>query len=1346
MTGTEVGEAAAVPPALTVGAIVVYECLLDETAGATSWKVGSILALPASLPSSAGHNTREGGSPPPAEGSVEPRNGPKSLKRTPQKVSHIGGTAQDDEENSVAAVPTPPLMPTSVCHTVLIQPWISLASTAGAHGNAGHTSPSGDTNSRSPSPKQHGVTPAARLAEIDAMQKELEAIERFAWDESDGDVAVSPTPEGNRRGRSAAADLDDNENDRRLAGELSQAYTRVLAFRSQSRGYSSLRNDDLHRGSEEGTTAVVDYDEEEDANPELTKQIEHKLAEFRHRIRNILGDMKKTRQNQRELQETQKKVQVSLEDAKQQLREVQEKVQRIDKRHLHEIQGYRLPSVVVKHVMDAVLCVLGEKTKNWAEVATAMRSPSFISNVVSFHHAQLSPEDVQELKKNFIVNPRFSYADVLKGSHALGQFHEWVIRQLQLIEAENAYEKFMGEKMKSSQALIFAREKMEAEAAELRHLEEELEALMGEQAHQLQERRSGTLSGRPTGGEAMSQRPSSPLTNALTPVAESLEAATTTTLQRSGRQSMHSASGAESPASMSERLHAGEAQAAVAADSAEATANNGAAVELLPMAAMPAQQQQVVGMISPGTRWMCPQPGALHSSYVLRSSILCVVGHQQERTVGKPGVASPGNGTTSPAPDIFELTAAQQLLVEEALHSPARTPPPFPQSSTAAGSARASQDTITTQHTKAFTGKEWETVVKASPDELRQAFVEDVAMICQVPTGAVTDVAWMLEALHVQCMVCHPSLDNSEAVQAVIEKGAYPTVMELYAQRKRIPDSLDDESTCQLQQAVRLASMEEEVRAAQQAEAEARRETQSMRDAFEKEKRALMEQMAVAQTLSPALIHNDGPTNLALQEALEERTAQLRHVQVSLAESCARAQSAEGQLTTVQAQLASAEERATKVEAEAQDARAAAELATVQAEKVLKDLMSQLRAVQAASEEERMRRQKELEESQTAAAARETQLLQQLNRMRQQLADAQEHTKAMEEERARQRCTAQANAKRVTELEQKLEEALSDQAAQEKARQLQESMESVRKQREHLQQHSANASVIPWKHHKRCFECAQVRAAKVDAALVEALRTQLAETEAALNFCQVELEVQKSAEEAVKERRVARRAAVTAIREKIEDLAESFATAAAQRQHQSPQQLAFEKQALIRELIARLEEVKNEKAEIKAAIAQAQCAFARIQQRVLNAQGRAAKLEETRQATSKELQTMTRSVSAEDTGNSSTDAELVDISQRVIAASSALTRASDALATHQQHASAEPKQEEAFIANIFCKADDRRRSSREGSDMAMQLMCEVYEAATDSFLSRHQRTWMNICLGVLLMLTVTTLQYKKYDV
>ncbi|KAG5511059.1 hypothetical protein GH5_07265 [Leishmania sp. Ghana 2012 LV757] len=536
------GIVAADPPELTVGAIVAYECLLDGTAGTTTWRVGSILALPSF---SFTGDTVNADATATTEQSVRPKEVRQtSVEDAPQKTSRTGSGSQDEEENA-SAMAAWPLVPTSACQTVLIQPWISWASATDAHGDAGHvkrldaaaraptTAAGGGASSGSPSPHQHTVTPAIRRAEIEPIQAELAEIQRFAQGEDDVDADVS------------------------LTAALSQTCTRVFASSSQPRTC----------GSEAGMTAEGGGGE--DIGAELAQQIEQKRVEFGQRVERILNELKTTRNRERELREAHKTLQVSLEDAKQQLRDAQEKVQRIDKRHLREIQGYRLPPAGVKLVMDAVFCVLGETTTSWTNMVAVMRHPFFIAKVGTFDHARLTPAAVQMLKEHFISNPRFSYADAPKGSRALGQFHEWVMRQMQLVEAGSAHAKFMAEKSASGAALAAARENIEAETAALRHVEEELETLRCQQTRRLHKRRSGTRNTHPSGGDEVPPGGSPPSTNFLASAPEPQREATAS-LRRSATK-------AESSTSAPARLRATVTPAVVPTASTESTASYNAA-------------------------------------------------------------------------------------------------------------------------------------------------------------------------------------------------------------------------------------------------------------------------------------------------------------------------------------------------------------------------------------------------------------------------------------------------------------------------------------------------------------------------------------------------------------------------------------------------------------------------------------------------------------------------------------------------------------------------------------------------------------------------------------------------
>ncbi|KAG5486065.1 hypothetical protein LSCM4_06772 [Leishmania orientalis] len=748
---------------------------------------------------------------------------------------------------------------------------------------------------------------------------------------------------------------------------------------------------------------------------ELAQQIEQKRVEFGQRVERILSELRTTRNRERELREAHKTLQVSLEDAKQLLRDAQEKVQRIDKRHLREIQGYRLPPAGAKLVMDAVFSVLGETTTSWTDTVAVMRHPSFIAKVVTFDHARLTPAAVQVLKEHFISNPRFSYADAPKGSRALGQFHEWVMRQMQLVEAGSAHAKFMAEKSESGAALAAARQNIEAETAALRHVEEELETLRCQQTRQLQKRRSGTRNTHPLGGNEVPPGGSPPSTNFLASAPES-QGEATASLRRSATK-------AESSTSEPARLRATGTPAVVPTASTEATASYNAAAGVdhdgarrqsstlvkgttvpvrcasaphtatnpvtaedgstttttdgvadadppLPAPTLAQQQQQLLKTVPSAAQWMCPEQDTLPTSYILRSSILCIVSHQQEHRSHTPREASLDSGTRALEPNLLQ-------------HILPALPPPSP-----------------------------------------------------------------------------------------------------------------------------------------------------------------------------------------------------------------------------------------------------------------------------------------------TAAARE-----------QQLTEA--------------------------------------------------------------QQQAATVKAL---------------ACEAEAALIDALRAQLTATEAATNFCRATLESQKAEALAAKERQTARLAAVSAIREKIEKLAESCTVAAADDRCQDWKQRAVEKKSLTRELIVQLNGVEKEKAEVKASIAKARSLFAALQQQVLNSQGRAVQLKEARRAAREKLQALTKESAHEEGSDFDTETELVSrtnvqeqqellvsITESVKAASTALKSVSDALEIHQQQRAAEPKEEEAMIAKMFREADGRMRN-HEGSNLAAQMVRDVNEAATGSFLRRHQWTWMNVCLGALLLLSLTTLQYKKYCV
>ncbi|KPI88420.1 kinetoplast-associated protein-like protein [Leptomonas seymouri] len=743
---------------LKVGAIVAYACLLDEAVGATSWRVGAVRAIPV------------------------------STQPTPNPSALIGKT---------------------MCQALLVQPWVSLAAMpaddsitegkAGKHksGNAVEAAANGvSPSSSTPSPRPLPVvTAAVRFAEIDAMQKELEELQRGASGDSCGEV--------NNHDNGTAYPCEDE--DEQLVRTLSQAYTRVLAASNEAAAPT-------------------------DANPELSRQISEKRNELRKRIEQSLAKMKETRKQQHDLQLAQEDAQKSLQSARHQLREAQEKVQEINTRALWEIQGYRLPPAVVKHVMGAVLCVLGERASSWQEVVMVVRTPSFISRVAQFDPTELSPTRARELKKKYLSDPQFSHEVAMKGSQALVQFQEWVMRQVQHTDADDDLAKFLKQKEAVTAALAASRQQLMADAAELRHLEEELDALMHQQEELLMKGSTPSIDGaekpsRQPREAAAQQQPRPEKQQESREEHAQQPSATSQGVTSHSRPRQPSAAPAadnlfsESPAPISVRLRAAAAAAASRAYVKELSTSTAAGAAATTSSHMQtwsrpsstvAQQQKIFALIPPGPQWVCPPPGMVHNTYILRSSVLCVLGYLPRSSGGsRDADLAVGDTTSAPLEDhVFELTNAQHQFVLDAIQQPLNERPPMPLTEEETAAEAARHFTITTHHIKSFDGEEWAMVAEHSPEELRRAIVDDVAAICEVPNRSVTGVEWMLGGLHVQCDVCHPASVSRDALQQALEDSAFPTVMALYESRQQRCAQREAEAEAAAQQQRYLEGLE----------------------------------------------------------------------------------------------------------------------------------------------------------------------------------------------------------------------------------------------------------------------------------------------------------------------------------------------------------------------------------------------------------------------------------------------------------------------------------------------------------------------------------------------------------
>ncbi|RNF10741.1 dynein heavy chain, cytosolic [Trypanosoma rangeli] len=117
--------------------------------------------------------------------------------------------------------------------------------------------------------------------------------------------------------------------------------------------------------------------------------------------------------------------------AEQMLTDVRARISEVEARDWREIRCYPNPPRVVVLVMRAVLTVIGEKCVTWTQIKGVIRSPEFVRTVAQFDPAKLSAATKENIQRQFLSNPGFTYGDAMSGSHALGYLQQWVVAQLE---------------------------------------------------------------------------------------------------------------------------------------------------------------------------------------------------------------------------------------------------------------------------------------------------------------------------------------------------------------------------------------------------------------------------------------------------------------------------------------------------------------------------------------------------------------------------------------------------------------------------------------------------------------------------------------------------------------------------------------------------------------------------------------------------------------------------------------------------------------------------------------------------------------------------------------------------
>ncbi|CAG9579291.1 conserved hypothetical protein [Leishmania major strain Friedlin] len=115
--------------------------------------------------------------------------------------------------------------------------------------------------------------------------------------------------------------------------------------------------------------------------------------------------------------------------------EAREEVKNMDEADWREIRSYVKPPDIVKLVTEAMMLTLGERTLDWNYILKVIRQRTFLKRLEEFDSQSILLATRRRLRKEYLLNPRFTHRDSMEGSRALGIVQRWVVAQLATSEA-----------------------------------------------------------------------------------------------------------------------------------------------------------------------------------------------------------------------------------------------------------------------------------------------------------------------------------------------------------------------------------------------------------------------------------------------------------------------------------------------------------------------------------------------------------------------------------------------------------------------------------------------------------------------------------------------------------------------------------------------------------------------------------------------------------------------------------------------------------------------------------------------------------------------------------------------
>ncbi|RNF19915.1 dynein heavy chain, cytosolic, partial [Trypanosoma conorhini] len=165
----------------------------------------------------------------------------------------------------------------------------------------------------------------------------------------------------------------------------------------------------------------------------ILEQLSDLQEELTQRVGDAQQRSREVREKRRAVQREKRELDDALEIAREHLGDVRTAVEKIDIRHWRELVSYRTPPEIVVRVMAAVMLVLGERRRTWAEIMTVLHRPGMTQLLATFDSSTLTRAQREEVLTRYINTPKFTYEEAIKGSSALSELYRWVVAHVLMI-------------------------------------------------------------------------------------------------------------------------------------------------------------------------------------------------------------------------------------------------------------------------------------------------------------------------------------------------------------------------------------------------------------------------------------------------------------------------------------------------------------------------------------------------------------------------------------------------------------------------------------------------------------------------------------------------------------------------------------------------------------------------------------------------------------------------------------------------------------------------------------------------------------------------------------------------